>query len=99
MPGCDRTDGTIRQGRALVHAIDALGKIEPSSRFERWQARLLQVEYGHRLREILRIAPAWVAEQILSPLEHIADDRERSMVGENEHSCGDGMAFARERTG
>jgi hypothetical protein len=71
----DCIDLVIRQGRALVHAIDALGKIEPSSRFERWQARLLQVEYRHRLREILRIVPAWMAEQILSASKHIGDDR------------------------
>jgi hypothetical protein len=35
---------------------------------------LLQVEYRHRLREILRAVPTWVAEEILSTSEQIEDD-------------------------
>ena len=55
----------IEQGRALVQAIAAMDTSAPTNHFVRWKARLLQVEYRHRLREILRNVPAWVAEEIL----------------------------------
>jgi hypothetical protein len=61
----------IAQGRALVQAIAAMDTTAPTDRFERRQARLLQVETRHRLREILRVVPAWVAEEILSAGQHI----------------------------
>ena len=81
----DRTEvinQIIAQGRALVQAIAAMDTSAPTDRFERQQARLLQVEYRHRLREMLRAVPAWVAEEILSAGQHIggpahlADDLE-----------------------
>jgi hypothetical protein len=72
----DRTEvinQIIAQGRALVQAIAAMDTSAPTDRFERQQARLLQVEYRHRLREMLRVVPAWVAEEILSAGQHIGD--------------------------
>jgi hypothetical protein len=60
------TDQIIAQGRALVRAIEAMDIIIPTGRFERWQTRLLQTAYKYRLRGIIKAAPAWVAEQILS---------------------------------
>jgi hypothetical protein len=49
--------------------------ITPTSRFERWQTRLLQATYKYRLRGIIKAAPAWVAEQILSASESIGEDK------------------------
>jgi hypothetical protein len=69
------TDQIIAQGRALVRAIEAMDIIVPTSRFERWQTRLLQTAYKYRLREIIKAAPSWVAEQILSASESIGEDR------------------------
>jgi hypothetical protein len=50
-------DCTIAQGKALVRAIEALGGIELSGRFERWQTRLLQTAYKQRLRAIVVAVP------------------------------------------
>ena len=47
------TDQIIAQGKALVRAIEALGTVEPSGWFERWQMRLLQKAYKQRLRAIV----------------------------------------------
>jgi hypothetical protein len=55
----------IAHGRALVQVIAEMDASAPGDGFERWQTRLLQVEYRHRLRELLRVVPAWVAEEIL----------------------------------
>jgi hypothetical protein len=60
------TDQIIAQGRALVRAIEAMDVITPTSRFEHWQMRLLQAAYKYRLRGLIKAAPAWVAEEILS---------------------------------
>jgi hypothetical protein len=64
------TDRIMHQGKALVRAIEALGTIEPSGWFERWQMRLFQAAYKQRLRAIVAAVPDWVAEQILSASEH-----------------------------
>lgn len=55
----------IAHGRALVLAIAEMDANASGDGFERRQTRLLQVEYRHRLRELLRVVPAWVAEEIL----------------------------------
>ena len=65
----------IAEGRALVRAIAAIDTSVPGDPIEHRQARLLQVEYRHCLRELLRAVPAWVAEEILSASEQIGDDR------------------------
>ena len=69
------TDQIIAQGRALVRAIEAMDIITPTSRFEHWQTRLLQTAYKYRLRGIIKAAPAWVAEEILSASERVGNDR------------------------
>ena len=75
MTDSNPTDQIIAQGKALVRAIEAMDLITPSSRFERWQSRLLQTAYKYRLRGLIKAAPAWVAEEILSASEHIGEDR------------------------
>ena len=62
-------------GRALVRAIEALGTIHPSGPFERALARLLMAAYKRRPRGIVKLAPAWVSEEILNASQHIGDDR------------------------
>ena len=49
------TDQIIAQGRALVRAIEPMDIITPSSRFERWQTRLLQMAYKYRLRGLIQL--------------------------------------------
>jgi hypothetical protein len=46
-------------------------RIEPTGSFERALARLLMAAYKRRLRGIVKLAPAWVSEEILSASEHI----------------------------
>ena len=38
-------------------------------------ARVLMAAYKRRLRAIVKVAPAWVGEEILSASEHIGDKR------------------------
>ena len=66
-------DCVMALGRALVCAIEALGTIEPIGPFERALARLLMAAYKRRLRAIVKVAPAWVSEEILSASERIGD--------------------------
>jgi hypothetical protein len=79
----DPTDRILRQGRALVRAIEALGTIEPTGPFERALARLLMAAYKRRLRAIVKVVPTWVSEEILSASEHIGDDRAVLWMSEN----------------
>ena len=62
---------TIRQGKALVRAIESLATIEPTGPIERFIVGLLLPAYKRRLRGIVESAPAWVSEEILSASEHI----------------------------
>ena len=50
----------ITQGRALVHAIEALETIEESDDSEHASARLLVKGHKRGLREIIGTAPTWV---------------------------------------
>lgn len=59
------TDRVIRQGRALIRAIEGLSEIEPSGWFERVQVRLLLAAYRRRLRGIIDVVPGWVRAEIL----------------------------------
>jgi hypothetical protein len=77
------TETVIEQGKALVRAIEAIGTIEPSGWFERWQARLLQAAYKERLRALVAVLPSWATEEILSASQHIGDDRPAVWFGEN----------------
>ncbi len=65
----------IAEGRALVRAIAAMNASAPTGHLARRKTRLLQVEYRHRLREIIRVAPAWIAEEILGTAELVGDDK------------------------
>jgi len=69
----DHTDRIIAQGRALVRAIEALGKIESSRPFERELADLLRSACQRCLRYIVADAPSWVCEEILKPGERAQD--------------------------
>mgnify|MGYP001037837288 CR=1 FL=1 len=71
----ERADYVIQQGRALVHAIEALGTIGPSGLFERLIADLLLAAYKRRLRRIVEAVPAWMAERVLSASQRIDDKR------------------------
>ena len=75
-------DRVIRQGRALVGAVEALGIIEPSAWSERAIAGLLLEAYKRRLRAILGVAPAWVGDRILGASESIQEARS-ALLGEN----------------
>ena len=77
------TDRIIAQGKALVRAIEALSTIEPSGWLERWQAGLLVAAYRHRLREIIKVVPSWVAEEILSASEHMEEERVAVWLSKN----------------
>jgi hypothetical protein len=59
------TDEIITQGRALLRAIEALEAIIPSGQAESQLAEQLVGVYKHRLRELLKTAPAWISEEIL----------------------------------
>jgi hypothetical protein len=77
------TDHIIAQGKALVRAIEALGTIESTGSIERWLVSLLQAAYKRRLRAIVKVAPAWVTEEILSASKHIGDDRAALWISKN----------------
>jgi hypothetical protein len=64
----DLTDRILRQGRALVRAIEALGTIEPTGPFERALARLLIAAYKRHLRAIVGVAPAWMSGSVTGHL-------------------------------
>ena len=59
MTDTEIAEHVIRQGKALVRAIEALGTTEPSGWFERWQVQLLVAAYKHRLRAIGTAVPDW----------------------------------------
>jgi hypothetical protein len=77
------TDRILRQGKALVRAIEALDTIQPSGPFERALACPLMAAYKRRLRGIVKLAPAWVSEEIPSASEHIEDDRAVLWISKN----------------
>jgi hypothetical protein len=78
------TDRIIAQGPALVRAIGALGTIDPTGPFERALARLLMAAYKRCLRGIVKLAPTWVSEEMLSASEHIREDRAVLWVSKNQ---------------
>ena len=59
------TNEIITQGRSLLRAIEALEAIVPSGQAENQLAEQLAGVYRHRLRELLKTAPAWISEEIL----------------------------------
>ena len=62
----DPTIRILRQRRALIRAIETLGAIWLAGPFERALARLLIAAYKRRLGGIVKLAPTWVSEEILS---------------------------------
>jgi hypothetical protein len=66
---------TIRQGKALVRAIESLSTIEATGPIERFIVVLLLPAYKRRLRAIIGSAPAWMSEDILTASEHIEGER------------------------
>ena len=83
MSNPELTDRILRQGKALVRAIEALGTIEPSGPFERTLASLLMAAYKRRLQAIVADAPSWVTEEILSASENISDQRAVLWISKN----------------
>jgi hypothetical protein len=77
------TDRIPRQGKALLRAIEAMETIEPTGPFERALARLLMAAYKRRLRAIVKVAPAWVSEEIPRASERIGDRRAVLWMSEN----------------
>jgi hypothetical protein len=71
------------QNPAWAARIEGLGTIEPTGPFERTLARLLMAAYKRRLRAIVKVAPAWVSEDILSASEHIGNERAVLWMSEN----------------
>ena len=59
------TGRIIRQGRALVRAIEGISEIEPTGPVERFITWLL-TSYKQRLRAIVAGAPNWMIAEILS---------------------------------
>jgi hypothetical protein len=81
--GLEPTESTLEQGQALVCAIEALETIEPTGPFERVITWLQLQAYRRRLRAIVELAPAWVAEEILSASERVGGDRPTVWLSEN----------------
>ena len=67
----------------MIRAVEALGTIEHTGPFERALERLLMAAYKRRLRAIVKVAPTWVSEEILSVSERIGDKRTALWFGEN----------------
>lgn len=77
------TDQIIRQGQALVRAIEALETIEPTDPLERINRWLLLQVYKRRLRMLVVHAPSWLCEEILSASQEIRKDRPAVWLSEN----------------
>jgi hypothetical protein len=77
------TERILKQGQALVRAIEAMETIEPTGPIERMHARFLLQAYRRRLRAIVEAAPSWVAEAILSASQHIDEKRPAVWLSEN----------------
>ena len=77
------TDRILRQGKALVRAIEALAAIKPSSPIEPTAARLLLYACKRRLRGVVEVTPLWVVEEILSASTCIGDRRAVLWMREN----------------
>jgi hypothetical protein len=75
-------DRMIRQGPALVRAIEALEAIEPADDSERARARLLVKTYKLRLRGIIGTAPTWIGNRIFTASESIPDPA-AALFGDN----------------
>ena len=77
------TERILRQGKALVRAIEALETIDPSGLPERLIVRVLLDVYRRRLRGIVALAPSWMGEEILSASEGIDEHRPVHWISTN----------------
>lgn len=66
MTDLELADRVLRQGRALVKAIEALDITEPTGPIERFTPGLLQAAYKRRLRAIVEAAPGGDTEPPVS---------------------------------
>jgi len=77
------TDRVIRQGRALVKAIEGLSEADPGGPIERLMIQMLLDSYKQRLQALVTALPAWAVEKILSASERVGDDRAVLWMGNN----------------
>jgi hypothetical protein len=73
----------IRQGRALVKAIEGLSEVDPTGPIERLMIRMLLDSYKQRLQALTAALPAWAVEKILSASERVGDDRAALWMSRN----------------
>jgi hypothetical protein len=71
----ETADRIIRQGRALVKAIEGLSEVDPGGPIERLMIRMLLDSYKQRLDALITALPAWAVEKILSVSEYSEDGR------------------------
>jgi hypothetical protein len=79
----ETADRIIRQGRALVKAIEGLSEVDPTGPIERLMIRMLLDSYKQRLQAITGALPAWAVERILSASEYGEDDRAAAWMSRN----------------
>ncbi|MFW6126337.1 MAG: hypothetical protein ACOC58_04450 [Chloroflexota bacterium] len=71
----ETTERILRQGKALVRAIEALETIQKSGPLERALVWFVLEANRHRLREIIKAAPSWMGEEILSASQVVGSSR------------------------
>jgi hypothetical protein len=79
----NRTEGGLKQGKALVRAIEAADTIEATGPIERGMVAPLLQTYRRRLRAVVASAPTWVSEEILSASREIDDQRPAVWLSDN----------------
>jgi hypothetical protein len=80
----ETADRIIRQGRALVKAIEGLSEVDPGGLIERLMIRMLLDSYKQRLQALTAALPAWAVEKILSVSEYVGDDRAAAWMSRNQ---------------
>jgi hypothetical protein len=66
-----------------MRAIEVVETNEPTGPIERVQAWFLLQAYRRRLRAIVKAAPDWVVEEIVSASQHIDEGRPAVWISEN----------------
>jgi hypothetical protein len=75
MRGIETAERILEQGQALVRAIEALETIEQTGPLEREMVWFLLEAYRHRLQEIIKTAPSWMGEEIMSASRAVGSSR------------------------
>jgi hypothetical protein len=83
MTDAELVNRVIRQGRALVKAIEGLSEVDPTGPIERLMIRMLLDSYKQRLQALVAALPAWAVERILSASEYSEDDRAAVWMSNN----------------